>query len=66
MVGAFEQRLSPCDVRMSPSARTIVELNIKHYRGLLQSERDPVKWETIVKLLAEEEQKLRDLDNKKK
>lgn len=51
---------------MSPAARTIVELNIKHYRGLLQSERDPGKRETIAKLLAEEEQKLRDLDNRKK
>jgi hypothetical protein len=50
---------------MNPSARTIVELNIKHYRGLLQSERDPGKREAIAKLLAEEEQKLRDFDNKK-
>ena len=51
---------------MNPSVRMIVELNIRHYRGLLQSECDPAKRETIAKLLAEEEQKLRDLDNKKK
>ena len=50
---------------MSPSARAIIELNIKHYRNLLQSERDAAKKETIMKLLAEEEQKLSDLIDKK-
>ena len=43
---------------MSVPARTIIELNIKHYRGLLQSETDPSKRQAITKLLAEEEAKL--------
>jgi hypothetical protein len=44
--------------RMTPSARMIIELNIKHYRKLLNSETDASKRETIAKLLAEEEAKL--------
>ncbi len=43
---------------MSISARTIIELNIKHYRELLKSESDPSKRRTIAKLLAEEEARL--------
>jgi hypothetical protein len=43
---------------MSVAARTIMELNIKHYRGLLGSETDPARRETITKLLAEEKAKL--------
>jgi hypothetical protein len=43
---------------MSVAARTITELNIKHYRGLLRNETDPARRETIAKLLAEEEAKL--------
>ena len=43
---------------MSPSARTVIELNIKHYRRLLKTETDPEKRQTIAKLLAEEEAKL--------
>jgi hypothetical protein len=39
-------------------ARTIVELNIKHYRGLLERETDTSKRQTIIKLLAEEQAKL--------
>jgi len=43
---------------MGPSARTIIELNIQHYRALLRSETDEAKRQTIAKLLAEEEAKL--------
>ena len=43
---------------MGPSARTIIELNIQHYRLLLKTETDPAKQKTIAKLLAEEEAKL--------
>ena len=43
---------------MNPSVRMIIELNIKHYRELLKTERETDKRETIMKLLAEEEQKL--------
>ena len=46
------------DGRMGPSARTIIELNIRHYRALLTSEADPAKRRTIAALLAEEEAKL--------
>ena len=41
-----------------PSARTIVELNIAHYRNLLKNETDASKRQTITKLLAEEAAKL--------
>jgi len=40
------------------SARTIIELNIKHYRDLLKSETDASKRRTIERLLAEEEAEL--------
>lgn len=43
---------------MTVAARTIVELNIKHYRELLLSETDALKRQTIAKLLTEEEVKL--------
>jgi hypothetical protein len=43
---------------MSESARTIIELNIKHYQDLLKNEPDASKRQTIAKLLAEEEAKL--------
>ena len=43
---------------MTPRARTIVELNIKHLQEQLASERDAAKRQTIAKLLAEEEAKL--------
>jgi hypothetical protein len=46
------------NVCMSPSARSIIELNIKHYRELLKSETDAVKRRTVTQLLAEEEAKL--------
>ncbi len=51
---------------MSPSARMIFELNIKHYRALLETEKDAAKRETIAKLLAEEEQKLIAMDKEGK
>ena len=38
--------------------RTVADLNIAHYRKLLSIESDPVKRQTIEKLLAEEEAKL--------
>lgn len=38
--------------------RTVAELNIKHFRKLLESESDPDKRRTIERLLAEEEAKL--------
>ena len=41
---------------MSVAAKTIIELNIKHYRDLLRSETDVSKRQTIAKLLAEEEE----------
>jgi len=43
---------------MNPSARTIIELNIKHYRGLLETTTEPSERRTIARLLAEEEAKL--------
>lgn len=43
---------------MSPSARAIVELNIRHFRGLLEIEKDAAKRETILRLLAEQERLL--------
>jgi len=51
---------------MSVAARTIIELNIKHYRNLLRSETDAAKRQTIAKLLAEEEVKLARLSVEKK
>jgi hypothetical protein len=52
---AFQHvRLAP----LGPSARTIIELNIKHYRDLLKLETNPARRQTIGKLLAEEEAKL--------
>ena len=44
--------------RMSIAARTIIGLNIKHYRDLLRTGTDPSKRQVIAKLLAEEEAKL--------
>ena len=51
---------------MDTAARTIIELNIKHYRNLLRSETDASKRQTIAKLLAEEEAKLAKLADEKK
>lgn len=49
---------------MSPSARSIVELNIRHFRGLLETEKDPAKRETIQRLLTEQERVLVELAKK--
>jgi hypothetical protein len=38
--------------------RTVVDLNIAHFKRLLSTETDPVKRQTIERLLAEEEAKL--------
>jgi len=43
---------------MDESVRAVIELNVKHYRGLLKTERDADKREAILKLLADEEKKL--------
>lgn len=43
---------------MGPSARTIINLNIKHYRELLKDEKDTSKRRMIMGLLAEEKAKL--------
>lgn len=51
---------------MSVAARTIIELNIKHYRELLKTESDSLKRRTIAKLLAEEEARLAKLPIGKK
>jgi len=43
--------------------KTVADLNIKHFKKLLASETDPVKRQTIERLLAEEEAKLATLGN---
>jgi len=55
-------RLAP----VGPSARTIIELNIRHYRELLNAETDSAKRQMIGKLFAEQEAKLLALDRQKK
>ena len=50
---------------MSSSPRTIIELNIRHFRELLETEQDPAKRDTIERLLAEQEQMLAALIKKK-
>jgi len=50
--------------RVSSSPRTIIELNIKHFRDLLKTETDPAKRRTIADLLAEQEARLLRLSNK--
>lgn len=49
---------------MSQSARTIVELNIRHFRSRLETEADPAKRETIRQLLQEQERMLTALAKK--
>ena len=46
---------------MNSSVREIIELNIQHYRGLLETETDSDKRRRIAKLLSEEEAKLADV-----
>jgi hypothetical protein len=43
---------------MSPATRTIIDLNIKRYRDLLETETGHKKRKTLSRLLAEEEAKL--------
>jgi hypothetical protein len=43
------------DREMSVGARTIVELNIQHYRNLLKTETDATRRQTISRLLGEQE-----------
>jgi hypothetical protein len=47
---------------MSISARDIHELNIRHYRKLLETETDPGRRQTITLLLRKEEASLAKLD----
>jgi hypothetical protein len=44
-----------CLLAVNVSARTIIELNIKHYRELLKTETHAAKRQTIARLFAEEE-----------
>ena len=41
--------------------KIVARLNIKHFRKLLTQELDKTKQQTIIRLLAEEEEKLRSL-----
>ena len=47
---------------MSISAREIHELNIRHYRKLLETESDPDRRQTIMSLLRREETSLTKLE----
>jgi len=44
--------------------RTVADLNIAHFKRLLATETDPVKRQTIERLLAEEETKLAQVQSK--
>ena len=46
--------------------KNIVRLNIEHYRRLLATETDPKKLETITRLLAEQEAKLKELEREER
>jgi hypothetical protein len=46
--------------------RAVAHLNIEHYRRLLASETDEARRQTILRLLAEEEAKLADLQSAQK
>ena len=41
--------------------RTVARLNIEHFKRLLETETDETKRQTLLRLLAEEEAKLRSL-----
>jgi hypothetical protein len=60
LAGAARPSL-PGLIAVSVSARAIIELNIKHYRGLLKTETDAARRQTIARLLAEEEARLAEL-----
>ena len=51
---------------MNVSIRTIIELNIAHYRELLRGEMDAAKRRTVERLLAEEQAKLANLRNERR
>lgn len=51
---------------MSTDAKTIIALNIKHFRDLWKRETDAAKRQTIEKLLAEEGAKLAQLTKRGK
>jgi hypothetical protein len=46
--------------------RAVAQLNIEHYRRLLANEINEARRQTILRLLAEEEAKLADLQSAKK
>ena len=46
--------------------KRIAELNVEHYQRLLATETDPKKRDTIERLLAEEEAKLRQINETEK
>jgi hypothetical protein len=46
--------------------RAVARFNIEHYRRLLADETDAARRQTILRLLAEEEAKLADLQSAKK
>jgi hypothetical protein len=46
--------------------KTVADLNIAHFRKLLSTEVDPVKRQTLERLLAEEEAKLQQAQAPKK
>jgi hypothetical protein len=47
-------------------ARSIAQLNVEHYRSLLATEVDESKRQSILRLLAEEEAKLTELNPKER
>ena len=49
----------------SVSERRIIQLNIRHYRGLLERETDPTKRDAFARLLAAEKAKLTALPSDK-
>lgn len=46
--------------------KTVADLNIAHFKKLLSTEVDPVKRQTLERLLAEEEAKLKHAEASKK
>jgi hypothetical protein len=44
--------------------KNIVRLNIEHYKRLLATETDPGRRETIARMLAEQEAKLKEMERK--
>jgi hypothetical protein len=47
-------------------SKKIILLNIEHYQGLLNAEAEPKKRETIARLRAEQQAKLRDIERKER